>query len=806
MTNSATKTLDLGCGPAPRNPFYADEVYGVASVPLGHRIRAADLVIEPIPFESGLFDYVSAFDVIAQIPRLIYAPQRRHPFVELMNEIWRVLKPGGLFLALTPAYPHAAAFQNPVNVNIITEETFPHYFGNEQRQATLHGFAGAFQVVSQEWRGMHLLSILRKLQHAALPDSAAQSMAQPAAPALVFAPSQNIAKDLESALNLQNSGDSTGASRIFHQVLAADPRNVVALYSLAVIAMQASQPDEALALMNRCVAANDKFAQGWYARAHALQALGQLDEALKSYEQAITVNPSYTEAMINKGALLRELHRHHEALTSFHRALQIDPANINALSNYGVMLSEYKQHKEAIGVFEQLIKAKPDYDFALGSLLHEQMQICEWKDFARLKQEIATGIEAGRKTCKTLALMAIADSAELQYECGRLFADQRYPAAQQPLAQASYRHERLRIGYVSPDFRNHPVGQLIAGIFEAHDHERFEIHAFSIGIDDGSERRKRLIAACDRFHDVKSWSAGDIARLIREQEIDILVDLAGYTSDSRTQVFAYRPAPIQINYLGYPGTMALPYYDYILADPYVVPPESEKNFSEQVIRVRHSYLPTDAGLIAERPTPPRSQYGLPENGVIFCSFNHQYKINPEVFDVWMRILKRVPGSILWLMSSNEQAGENLRKEAAARGVAPERLHFATRVPSLDDHLARYQLADLFLDTFPYNAHTTATDALLSGLPIVTLQGKAFAARVAASLLHAIDVPELITHTKEEYETLAVTLASTPEKIQALKRKILRNRDTQALFDTQATCRNIEEIYRELQETHQFHRE
>ena len=340
----------------------------------------------------------------------------------------------------------------------------------------------------------------------------------------------------------------------------------------------------------------------------------------------------------------------------------------------------------------------------------------------------------------------------------------------------------------------------MAGIFEHHDKSRFETIAISLGIDDHSRLRERMLKAFDHFIDARLMGSQQIAEKMREMEVDIAIDLAGYTSDSRIDVFAYRPAPTQVGYLGYPGTSGTDYIDYIIADRHIIPEEHRDFYSEQVVYLPDTYLPTDASLVIAEQTPTRADCGLPETGFVFCSFSHDYKISPRVFDVWMHLLDQVPGSVLWLMSRADASLRNLRHEAQQRGIDPSRLVFASRVPRVEDHLARYRQADLFLDTHPYNAHTTAADALMTGLPVITYMGNAFPARVAGSLLNAIGLPELITHSLEDYEALALELATDPKRLADVKGRLLANRATQPLFNTANFCRNLEKIYINMSQT------
>jgi protein O-GlcNAc transferase len=600
---------------------------------------------------------------------------------------------------------------------------------------------------------------------------------------------------LVQAIELQNAGKIDDATVLFREILGSDPNNAAALYSHGVISLNKGQVEEAFRLSDHGVKVAPSFAPMHFVHGAALLAMGKKEEALSSYDAALQIQPEYTEVLQNSGVLLREMLRHREALERFNKILTYNPDNPTALANCGIVLTEFKLSEQAIAMFKRLMALQPDYDYGLGLLLYEQLHVCDWSMLASLSQQIMEGVRAGKRSCKTLALMAITDSASDHYLAARTFADHFFPKAPKSLWNGErYRHEKIRIAYLSPDLREHPVGHLMAGIFERHDKSRFETFAFSLGPDDGSRLRARMLNAFDHFIDVRTQSSVQIAQQIRELEIDILIDLAGYTTDSRTDVMAWRPAPVHVNYLGYPGTLGVDYVDYILADRYIIPEAQQQYFSEKVVYLPDTYLPTDAGVsIAER-TPTRAECGLPESGVVFCSFSHDYKISPYMFDVWMRLLQRIPGSVLWLMARGATAQQNLCREARERGIDPARLVFAGRVPRVEDHLARYRLVDLFLDTHPYNAHTTAADAMMAGCPVVTCMGDAFPSRVAGSLLHAIGLPELIAHTLNEYEDIAFRLATSPSELADIKSRLRANRETHALFDTDQFCRNLETAY------------
>jgi len=600
---------------------------------------------------------------------------------------------------------------------------------------------------------------------------------------------------LVQGIHLQNAGQLDQAQAVFELYLTHFPDDGIALYSLAVILLGRSGPERVLPLVERGVQKNPGFAPLWFAHASVLQRLGRREAALASYDKAIEVKPDYVEALINSGTLLREMLQHLPALERFNRALAIDPNHQNALSNCAIMLTEFKKPLEAIAMFDRLLAINPDFDYGIGSICYERMHICDWSHFDADVARILAGIEAGRTSAKSLGVMSITDSAQVHHKCAEIFANHRYPVRHAPLWTGQrYKHDRIRIAYVSPDLREHPVGHLMAGIFERHDKTRFETIAISIGVDDGSRLRRRMLATFDHFIDARMMDSRRVAELMREMEVDVAIDLGGFTSDTRSEIFSMRPAPAQVNYLGYPGTMGTQYMDYVVADRHVIPPEHKPFYNEQVVYLPDAYLPAASGLkIAER-TPTRAECGLPEEGVVFCSFNHDYKIAPHVFAVWMNLLREVPGSVLWLMSRNPLSQENLRREAAARGVDPDRLVFAQRVPRVEDHLARYRQADLFLDTHPYNAHTTCADALMSGLPVVTCMGGAFPSRVAGSLLHAAGIPELVTTSLADYEALALKLARDPARLAALKAQLIASQPTNALCDADAFTRNLEAIY------------
>src|SRR6185369_7371278 len=430
------------------------------------------------------------------------------------------------------------------------------------------------------------------------------------------------------------------------------------------------------------------------------------------------------------------------------------------------------------------------------------IKLCDWDKRALFGSDLNEHVRGKKSIVSPFLLLGYRDDPKLQLQCAKNYIDYIVPAPPQPIWNGqTWRNDKLRVAYVSGDFNSHPVAFLAAELFEKHDRSKFEFIGISFGMDDGSEMRRRLVAAFDRFYDVRSISDSTVAKLLGELQADIAIDLTGYTQNERPAIFAHRPAPIQVNYLGYPGTMGAPFIDYVIADKIVAPFELQPHFSEKIVHLPDCYQANDTKRKIAARAPTRQEAGLPDQAFVFCCFNNSWKITPEVFDVWMRLLHQVEDSVLWLLSDKGGAGRNLRAQAQRHGIDPSRIVFASQMPP-DEHLARHALADLFLDTLPYNAHTTASDALWTGLPLVTCIGVAVAGRVAASILHAASVPELITANLAEYEGLALKLAKDPARLAAMRAKLVRNRDTCALFNTDRFARHIEAAFVTMWETWQ----
>jgi predicted O-linked N-acetylglucosamine transferase (SPINDLY family) len=537
-------------------------------------------------------------------------------------------------------------------------------------------------------------------------------------------------------------------------------------------------------------------------RANTLQSLHRYQDAVAGYDAAIALRSDYAEAYAGRALALQRLGQQAEALASYEQALALNPRLAEAHNNRGNLLAEMKRYDEAIRDYATAMAIKPDYEFVLGTWLHTKMKICDWFDIAQEIGALARRLDAGERVSPPFPLVGMPVSPEQQRKAAAIWSASMFPPnpSLPPIARRP-RSSRLRVGYFSSDFYSHATAWLIAGLFEQHDRSKVESVAFSFATVGGDEMAERLAVGVDRFIDVQGRSDLEVASLARRLEIDIAIDLKGFTTESRTGIFAARAAPIQVNYLGFPGTMGSDYVDYLIADRIVVPPDERGCYSEKIVHLPDSYQVNDSKRVVADPVFERAECGLPPEGTVFCCFNNNYKILPETFGTWMNILRAVDGSVLWLFADNPQAAANLMREAKARDVAPERLVFAERMP-LPEHLARHRLADLFLDTAPCNAHTTASDALWAGLPVLTLIGGTFAGRVAASLLSAIGLPELITSSGEAYEALAIELGGDPDRLARLKRKLARHRLTRPLFDTEHFARHIEAAYAAMYDRYQ----
>ena len=642
----------------------------------------------------------------------------------------------------------------------------------------------------------------------------------------------------QKALVLHQSGQISQAEVLYRKVLQVAPNHSNALQSLGVMAFQIGKHRVALELIDKAIQISPRDATAHHNRGNILSRLQQYRAALESYDNVIGLRPDFAEAYLNRGCALFELYQYRAALESFDRAISLAPNNAEAHGNRGTVLSrllQYQaalksldkaielkpnyadaynsrgnvlsnlhQYEAALESFSRAIQIRPNYEYLQGMQLHTQQLICDWEVWGRRRWHLEACIDRNQRAAGPFITLSISGSAALQKKAAEIWVRDKFTSR---LAPPTYpyrqRGDKIRVGYFSANYNHHAVSSLIAELFERHDRSRFETLGFSFGPDVRDQTTDRISMAMDKFVDVRSLSDWDVVKLSRELQVDIAVDLMGFTKDNRAAIFAGRAAPIQVNYLGYPGTMGANFIDYLIADRTLIPEASQRHYSEKIVYLPDSYQVNDSRHSITCATGSRGEEGLPDKGFVYCCFNNNYKITPATFEIWMRILGKVEDSVLWLLEDNAVAARNLRKQAARCDISPERLIFARRV-SFGEHLARHRLADLFLDTLPYNAHTTASDALRVGLPLLTCMGEAFAGRVAASLLRAVGLPDLITTTAADYEALAVEIARNAELRHSIKERLQSNILSTPLFDTQLFTYHLEAAYSAMYE--RYHRD
>lgn len=599
----------------------------------------------------------------------------------------------------------------------------------------------------------------------------------------------------------QNLGRHPDAVACFDTVLRATPNAFEALIHRGLSNLALGEAAAALEDCEKSLVLRPHESGAWLNRGNALSLLHRHEEALANYGQALKLKSGDIPTLTARGAAFVALARFEEALACFDDILRIDPKNLNAFANRGRILGKLGRYEEAALSYDKVLTLDPKHPYLQSMAAQYRLHSCDWNRFEEDRHRIASSVAAEEAVVPHIHLR-FSSVPEEHLRCAKTYAARKHPPVSLPLWRGeNYSHDRIRLAYVSADFRLHPVSRLFAGVLESHDKTRFEITAISLGPDDRSAMRQRIAGTVEHFADVRGKSDFEIAKMMREMEIDIAVDLMGFTTESRTGIFAARPAPLAVNYLGYPGTMGAPYIDYILADRIVIPDEVRVHYAEEVVYLPDCYLPNDSSRRIAMKIPSREEAGLPDKGFVFASFNNSYKFAPDVFDIWMRLLHAVKGSVLWLAQPGEAAMRNLRREAQARGIAPERIIFAPHVLDDADHLARLSLASLFLDTLPFNAHSTACDALWAGVPVLTCLGTAFAGRVAASALNAAGLNEMITPSLEDYERLALRLAREPELLAGLKAKLAANRATAPLFDTRKFTSHLEAAFEGMWDRH-----
>jgi predicted O-linked N-acetylglucosamine transferase (SPINDLY family) len=639
------------------------------------------------------------------------------------------------------------------------------------------------------------------------------------------APSQKILAKLQQAVALHQQGQLARAKPLYEAVLKLDPRQADALHLLGVIALQSQDHALASRLIAKAIAIAPRNAAYHSNLGLAQKDLGQLDAALASLDLALQIQPLYTDALSNRGLVFQELQQPAKAIDSYTQVLRQSPSMASAYYNRGNAYQDMKQLSSAVADYDMAILLQPDYaqayfnrgnalrelkrldeavdsydhafrlnphlPYLLGMRLNTRMMMCDWRNFDADLSELIEGLD--RQSSPSFPVIALTDSAQVQQKAAENWIRAKYPARPElgPLAPRAA-GGKIRIAYFSADFHAHPVMYLMAELFELHDKEQFEVLAFSYDTHPDDPMRARVRQAFDQFIDVQNHTDLQIAALARTLQVDIAVDLGGHTQNSRVGIFAYRAAPIQVSYIGYLGTMGAEYYDYLLADDILIPHESQKYYTEKIAYLPCYQVNDSQRKISERQFT-RSELGLPEKGFVYCCFNNNFKILPATFDSWVRILQAVPGSVLFLYAENKWAEGNLKLEAQKRGLDPARLVFGQHL-NREDYLARYRVADLFLDTFPYNAGTTASDALWTGLPVLTMAGESFASRMAASLLANVGLPELVTTSTADYESHAIQLGIQPQQVESIRESLARKQHESILFSTPQFLEHLSNAY------------
>lgn len=637
----------------------------------------------------------------------------------------------------------------------------------------------------------------------------------------------SIDENLDLAAQAQQSGRFDESDRLAREIIAAEPAHIGAWQLLATGKFVQGRHAEALPVLTEALAHHPENFELQVLAGHSRRALGDLTAAAAHYQTAVDGRPQSAEARVMLGWTLRSLDRREDALAQYQQAVALNPDLVEAHNNLGVMhhdrgeldpaITHYRhvlerqpahvearrnlaaalraqgRTEDALAQFEALLTFAPGHPYATLLAAQSKRELCRWQDWPAMVAQIKAVAESQAGAFSPFILFSWPIAPDILLNCARAYAARTTPPIL-AVAPAAQTKSKLRIGYISADFRAHVLAAVVPEVFELHDRTAFEIHAYSTGFNDGSAQRKRFERIVDAFHDISTLADDGAAQKIRADGIDILIDLTAFTGNIRHGIAARRPAPLQINWLGYPGTSGSPVIDYLVADAFAIPAGAEQYYSEKIIRLPGSSQPHDRTHAVAQPLT-RADYGLPAQGFVFCCFNHVQKLSPDVFTAWMDILRAVPGSVLWLRADKNEAQANLRREAGARGIAAERLVFAGKTPDLASHLARYRIADLALDTFPYTSHTTANDALGQGCPLITVTGETFASRVAGAILNSLGLPDLVHSSLDNVRAHAVRLATQSSALTDVKARLAAGAANAAHFDAPRFVRHLEAGYR-----------
>ena len=630
------------------------------------------------------------------------------------------------------------------------------------------------------------------------------------------------------ALTLFNLSEFDNALECLNKAIKIDQNYAEAYYNRGNVFLKLQKKESALKSFDHAIKLKPDYKIALNNRGNLLKDIGKLDEALISYLRAIKVKPINPEEINNCGNIYFEMERYSEALNYFSTAIKINPnfyqahynlgkvlnkignkdkaiesyknsiqlnnKFVNSFFNLGSIYLEQKNYSEALNCFEKVLDVKPDQDFLLGNIFYTNSSLCDWSSFEAIKEELENKIRDNQKVCLPFHSLALTDSPEIQKIASETYFKSQFQGiSREKFCNFKYDNKKIKVAYYSSDFHSHATMYLIANLFELHDKNKFEIIGFSYGRSPKDEMNTRANSAFDHFFDVSEKTDKEIAKFSRNLKIDIAVDLKGYTRDNRFGIFVERCSPIQVSYLGYPGTLGSNCIDYLIADKTIIPKASQKFYSEKIIYMPDTYQVNDPTIKIDYKNLKKSNYGLPENKFIFCSFNQNYKITPSVYNIWIKILKETKDSIIWILIENNKSRDNLLEKLRSSQIDRDRLIFTEKLPH-KDHLCRLKLADLFLDTFPCNAHTTASDALRSGVPVLTYKGKTFASRVAASLNYSFGLSDLVAKDDKEYLDLATEIGNNSEKLLHFKKLVNENFDKKPLFDTKSFTKNLEKAF------------
>ena len=636
---------------------------------------------------------------------------------------------------------------------------------------------------------------------------------------------ENYNKLIENGFELHKKGDIKKAIKLYLEALPSENSNSKLLFLIGTAHLQISNFKEAINFLNKTISLDPNNFGAYNNLGAALQNLKRYEEGRKIYEKLILLNPNISDAYNNLGNCLINLNKYIEAIENFNKSIELNPKNFVAIANlanaqkeifkfedaiinykkslnlnnnyllaYNNLANSYHElgrYKDAVENYKEVLAINRNYKFVLGRLIHSQMYLCNWEDFNENIDLLISGLKNKDKICAPFIALNSIDSPELQKVCSEINTIDKVGSINSEIYKyKNYKKKKYKVGYFSPDFRNHPVLHLIQDVFKYHDKSKFEIYAFSFEPQKNDEMTEKIKGYFTKFIEVKTMSNKDICNYCRKEDLDIAIDLCGFTSFNRFEIFAERLAPIQINYLGYPGTMGSDCFDYIIADKTIIPKKEEKNYSEKIVHLPNCYQPNSEYQRIEKSNLRKNKFNLPEDKIIYCNIGSNHKITPQIFNVWMNILKKVPDSILWLMKPNEYAINNIRDEASKRGIKKERIIFADNLPH-KNHLERLKLVDIFLDTFPYNAHTTASDVIRMGVPIVTLNGRSFASRVCTSILTQVNMKKLTTNSVEKYEEIASKLGNSKSELNKIKNEIKNNCLESPLFNIRDYTKDLE---------------